>query len=110
MAVLAADARLLVAAKWHFDRGQIVGVDPAGACLQLVDHPVRPLNVPGENARGKAEVGVVRAGDDVVLIGEVEHAQHRAEDFLAGNAHVVLHVGKDGRLHEIAVREAGDRG
>src|SRR3954463_10836229 len=56
-AVLAADARLLVAADRHFSRGLTPTIDPADAGFQLVDHPVRGAEAFGYQASGKAVRG-----------------------------------------------------
>ena len=39
------------------------------------------------------------------LAVERDHREHRAEDLLAGDAHVVGHVGEQGRRDEVAVSE-----
>src|SRR5690606_37894522 len=63
VAVLAADAGLLVAAERHFDRRHVVVVDPAGAGLKPGHHPVRPGDVAGDHAGRQPEFGVVGARD-----------------------------------------------
>src|SRR3954469_24629755 len=82
-AVLAADARLLVAADRHFRRRFTPTVDPADAGFQLVDHPVRGAEALGHDARRKAVGGGVSAPDHLFLVVEGQQAHDRAEDFLA---------------------------
>src|SRR3546814_14466969 len=70
MAVLPPDAGLLVAAERHFDRGDVVVVDPAGAGLQPGDDPVGAGDVGREDAGGEAELGRVGAFDRLFLVAE----------------------------------------
>src|SRR5438128_1570396 len=69
--ILAAEAGELVAAEGQLDRRDIVLVDPAGAGLELSDDPVAAGQVGGEDAGGKTVLGVVRPGDDLVLVLEI---------------------------------------
>ena len=54
-------------------------------------------------ASAKTVASVVRAGNDLILILELKDAHDRAEDLLAGNGVVVLHVGEHSGLNEVAV-------
>ena len=105
-AVFAADSGLLIAAERHFHRCKVVVVDPAGARLQLTYHAMRARQVQREHARRKTLWRIVGAGDSLVLVAERQHAHDRTEDFLARDAHAVLHIGEDSRFDEEAVFEA----
>ena len=41
--------------------------------------------------------------DDLVDVLELQHAHHRAEDLFRGDPHVVVHVGEQRRLDEVAL-------
>jgi len=59
-------------------------------------------DVAGPNGGGQALVGVVGLEDGVVFVLEGCRLQHRPEDLLAGDGHVIAHIGEDRRLDEIA--------
>ena len=61
--------------------------------------------VPGEHAGGQAELGVVGAGDHLVLVVERQHGHHRPEDLLAHDRHVVGAAVEHRRRDEAAVGE-----
>src|SRR5829696_2114602 len=50
--------------------------------LEALADADRPLYVPGEDVGDEAVLGVVRAGDRVLLRFEAAHGRHRAEDLL----------------------------
>src|SRR3954468_13564257 len=79
-AVLAADARLLVAADRHLRRGLAPTVDPADASFELVDHPMRGAEAFGSQARREAVGRSVGAADHLFLVVEGQQAHDRAED------------------------------
>ena len=73
--------------------------DPASnACGQ----PQRPRHVAGVQVGAEAVVAVVDLGDDLVLVGEAQHRQHRSEDLVAGEVAAVVDVAEDGRRDEVA--------
>ena len=55
-----------------------------------------------EYAAAKTVFAVVRHSDDICFVFEGDDADNRPENFFLGNAHVVLHVSKDGRFNEAA--------
>ena len=59
-------------------------------------HVARP------NGRRQAEVRVVRTTNQFGVALELQRAEHRAEDFVAGDPHVVGHVGEQRRLDVVA--------
>jgi len=85
-----------------FRWGDVVVVDPADAGLQLRRHPVAFVQVGGENASGQAKARLVGAGDGFFFGVKGQHGEHRAKDFFAHDAHMVLAVGEDGGRHEVA--------
>src|SRR5665213_3585276 len=103
-AVFAAIARQLVAAERRrgVHRG-IVQMHAAGA------HP--RCHLTGMAEIGRLHIGreavhrLVRHPDRVGLVAIGQDRQHRAEDFLLRDTHVVAHAGEDGRAHEIAAIE-----
>ena len=101
VAHLAAPAGLFVAAKGQRGVENIVAIDPDGARLQRGGDAMRFGNVARPNAGGQAVVGLVGAGDQFVGIGERFGHDDRAENFLAHNAHVGLHIFDHGRLDKI---------
>ena len=84
-AVLGTDAGLARAAKRHFDRGDVVIVDPANARFELGRHTVALLQICGEHAGSQAKAGMVGAGNGLLFGIKDEHSQHRTEDFLLGD-------------------------
>src|SRR3984957_9178566 len=96
LAPLPAVAAALVAAE---RRSQVKGMvdrhpsraDPAGHRAGLVD-------VDSRHITRQAVVGVVGDLDGLVDVVVAEDAEHRAEDLLARNLHVVFDVGEDRRL------------
>src|SRR5690606_26629733 len=65
----------------------------------------RPVGAPH---RAREAVGRV-VGDRYGFVDRFvrEHRQHRPEDLLAGDGHVVGHVGEHGGLDEVAVTDVG---
>ena len=55
-----------------------------------------------QTAGGQAVERVVAALDDLVDVLEFQHRQHRAEDLVLGDRHVVVDVGEQRRLDEVA--------
>lgn len=61
----------------------------------------------GADTGGQAELGVVGHGQRLVIILDLHHVGHRAEDFLAADAHVRVAVDEQRRRQEVAVGAAG---
>ena len=62
-------------------------------------------DVGGVDRAAEAVGRVVGDAHRLVDVVERQDRQHRAEDLLAGDAHVVAHVGEDRRLQEVAARQ-----
>src|SRR5690349_19072665 len=75
------------------------GADAAGDVHALVD-------VVGPHRPGEAVLAVVGDPHGVGGVLERDDGEHRAEDLLPGDAHVVVRVGEDRRLHVPAAVEA----
>jgi hypothetical protein len=86
---LAAQARLLDAAKGHFGGGDQAGVDAHHAVLQRLADAEDAADVAAVEVAGQAELGVVGQLDGLGLGLEAEHRRHRAEGFL-GAQHVAV--------------------
>src|SRR6185436_3801115 len=56
---------------------------------------------------GQAVVAGVGDAHGVVDVVERDHGEHRPEDLLLGDAHLVVHVGEDGGLHVPALLHGG---
>src|ERR1700719_2769954 len=100
--VLAADARLLVAAE---RRGQVlhrVAVDPDLAGLQRARHAQRAIQVPRPDGGAETVDRIVTLKYCVLLVLEGNQRSDRPEDFLARDAHGVLHAGEYRRLDVVA--------
>src|SRR5262245_11794801 len=103
---LTAVAALLVAAERRGGVEHVVAVDPHGTGPDGARHPVRLAHVARPDAGREAVERVVALQDRVVLVLEGDDRDHRAEDLLARDAHVVAHPGEDRRLDEVALLEA----
>jgi hypothetical protein len=68
-------------------------------------HPHGALDVGGPHRGGEAVLGVVGQAHRLVLVGERHGDEHRSEDLLAGDRHVVAGVGEQRRGHEVAGRQ-----
>src|SRR5690606_9297171 len=102
---LAAEATLLVATERAEDAGAAVRVDGDHAGPQALRDAHGAADVPGPDRPGEAIVVRVRLADDVRLVLEGDNGEDRAEDLLAGDAHVVADAAEDRRLEEVAFRE-----
>ena len=95
---LAADARLLEPAERAAEL-EHEAVDGVGAGAHRVGRPRgAACGVGGPHRAGQAVVGVVGDADRVVDVVVGDHRQHRAEDLLLGDRHLVVDVDEDGRL------------
>ena len=104
-APLAAVSRLFVAAK---GRAVFVAhaVDGDGASAQAPGHALRGHWVGGVDVGGQTERCVVGQADGVCFVVKRQDAQHRAEDLLLRNRHVVAHIGKHRGLDVITALKA----
>ena len=81
----------------------VVAVDPDGSGLERARNLMRAANIVGPDRSGEAVGRVVALQDRVVLVLERNHRGDGSEDLLARDPHVVLHVGEDGRIDEVAL-------
>ncbi|MNH04336.1 hypothetical protein D3C79_636280 [compost metagenome] len=79
-----------------------MGVDVDRTGPQLRNQPVDPAQVIGVDRRRQAERRIVGQRQGLLLGVERSGHQDRAENLLAHDAHVVVAVGEDRRLHEEA--------
>src|SRR2546426_6395212 len=101
---VAADTGALVAAEG------CVGVERAAVHLhrpgaERARHPQRALGVARPHVAVEAVVGIVGERDRLGLVAKRDGADHRAEDLLARDDHVVAHAGEERRLDVVAARE-----
>ena len=61
------------------------------------------VDVARPDGGGQAVERAVAALDHLVDVLELQDAHHRPEDLVPGDRHLVLHVGEDGRLDEVAL-------
>src|SRR5205809_3393668 len=99
-AALAPQPRLLVAAEGRVGHDRVV-VYADGAGPQRLRHAERPFDVGGEDAGAEAIRRVVGDADRFVLVGERDGRQHRPEDLLAGDLHLVVDVGEQRGVDEV---------
>src|SRR5437667_10636656 len=83
----------------------MVAVDPPRPRADGARHPVRLAHVARPHPGGEAVGGVVALQHGVVLVLERDDGDHRAEDLLARDLHVVPDAGEDGGLDEVALPE-----
>ena len=104
-AVFAADAGLFEAAKRRqgFVRR---AVDHHTAAFQPLGYLTCVRHISALDIGLQAVGCVVGDGDRLVFVVVGDDAQHRAEDLFAGDAHVVVDAGEDGRLDEPSPVEA----
>src|SRR5271170_2877445 len=101
-AALAAEAGLLVTAKWHGSIDHAVAVDPHRPRLERLCDFVGPAGIVGPD-RGRESIGgVVALEDCVVLVFERNRSGDGTEDLLACDFHGVLDVGENRRFDVIA--------
>ena len=99
--VLAADAGGLVAAERGVGRVLVVAVGPHAAGLDRAAHPVGPVGVARPDAGAEAVERVVGDLERLGVVGERGHREHRAEDLLLEDPHLVVAL-EDGRLEVVA--------
>lgn len=81
----------------------VVGVDPDGTSLQGVGDLNGGVEVGGVDGGGETVCGVVADADGFFLGLELCDGADGTEDFFLHNGHVVLDVGEDGGLDEVAL-------
>src|SRR5256885_5934449 len=101
---VAADTGALVAAEG------CVGVERAAVHLhrpgaERARHPQRALGVARPHVAVEAVVRVVGERDRLGLVAKRDGADHRTEDLLARDHHVVAHAGEERRLDVVAARQ-----
>ena len=114
--VLAADAGLLVAAKRHLDRRQIVAVDPAGAGLRAArSRGARARNLAVKTPADRPNSVSLARAIGLFLVVEGKHAHHRTENLLPHDRHVVgdsrrrTSARRKSRLQSLAMTECRRR-
>src|SRR6266404_4592755 len=88
----ASKARLLVAAPGGFDVGWLHVIDPDDAGTQGLDDTKGFVNVAGPDGGGEAVGRVIGDANGVRFAFERNHRGNGAENFLAGDARVVIHI------------------
>jgi len=86
----------------------VVGVEPENPGANLLEHADAAVDVACPHRAGQTERRVVGEANRFVLGVEGQNRQHRTEDLFAGDSGIRTHVGEDGRLDEVAVRQPGD--
>src|SRR5262245_6607104 len=82
-----------------------VAIYPDRACLDALRDPVRSRYVPGPDAAREAVRRIVREPQRILHVVERNDRDHRTEDLLARDRHVIAHVRENGRLDEVALRQ-----
>lgn len=100
---LAANTRLLVAAKGNLGVEEVVVVDPDGTSVELVADADGSVEILGVDGRGQAVGRVVAHAEDILLVLELGNGSDGSEDLLAHNLHVVADVTEDGGLDEVTL-------
>ena len=83
---------------------EVEHVHPQRPRLQLIRDPHRALIILRMDPRRQPIRRIVRLPDNLLLIGELMHGDHRAENLLLHNPHARLDVREDGRLDPIPIR------
>src|SRR5580692_3169413 len=104
-AFLAADAGLLEAAERRAEEMFRHLVDPDKTRLHRGGGAVRGGEVVGPDRSGETVFDGVDLFEHFGFVAPFEHREHGAENLLAGDAHIRLHIGEHGRLDEEALRQ-----
>src|SRR3954451_24292436 len=80
-------------------------IDPHAAGLQAARGLDRALDVVGPHRAGETVLERIGKLDDGVLVTPGEHRNHRAENLLACDLHLRMHVAEHGRLDPPAALE-----
>src|SRR5579864_7035243 len=102
MALLAAIARHLVAAERRVGVISVPGVKPDRTSLNPICESKSPPKIARLNAGGQTVRSVVGDANCFLFATEPDNRNHRPEDFLARNLHIVGRVGEDRGLDEQA--------
>src|ERR1700739_3989203 len=102
-AEFAADARLLVAAKWRGRVEHVITIYPNRAGAYAIGDGMSLGDVLGPDRCGKAIKRLIGALNDPVEILEFQDGHDRTEDFFLRDLHVVFNIGEDGGLDEVAL-------
>src|SRR3984957_8819989 len=95
---VAAEARLLEAAKRHRDVLGVVAIDVHHAGAQRARSAMRSGEVARPDRRGQTITGVVGDSKRLLQIAEAQGGQHRPEDLFARDAHLWFNAIEYGRL------------
>src|SRR5262249_29403050 len=101
-------AGALQAAEWRVH--QVAGrgaVDLDRARLDLLRKAVHRARVARRDRRGQAVLRVVRLRDHIFVAGRFDDREHRPEDLLARDAHLLRDVGEDRGRDVVAMVVAG---
>ena len=108
---LPADPGLLVAPERPLGVDQVVVVDPHRSGAHPGGNGLGTLQIPRLHTAGQSVDRVVGDGDGLVVGGERDHAQHRAENLLLGDAGRVGHAGEDGGpVEAVGIEPVGEIG
>src|SRR5690349_1772039 len=108
--LLASHARLFVSAERYADVVRAGAVDPDVAGLDATGETMCAVEIVSPDGARESVLERVHATQQVSLVAPTQHADHRSEDLLARDAHLVVNVGEHRRLDEIAGCEAWIRG
>ena len=113
----AADAAHLEAAKRRCRIEDIVAVHPDRSGPDMLGEVMGLAHITRPDGGGQAIERLVRPLNDFIRLFERQHAEHRPEDFVRGDGHVVRHVVENGGLNvealasgSLAPRHAGRPG
>ena len=103
LAEFAANARLLVASKWHLMVQHIVLVDPDCTRAESVRDTNGGAEVGCMDSSGQAVGGGVAQTDSIGLVFEFGDRAHRSEDLFLHDLHLLADVGEDRWLDEVTL-------
>ena len=95
----------LVTTERHCRVHRLIAIDPYRSRADRLGELVRLADVARPHPAAEAEVGCVGALHQFVRVLERDRGDHRSEDFLLRDAHLVADIGEDGRRHEVALAE-----
>src|SRR6266550_8944258 len=104
-AELASDAAALVTPEGRLLMNTPAAIDAENAGANAAGDPQRPADVAGPDRTRQAIGRVIDQPQDLILLGERDDGQHRAEDLLLGDAHSIVGAIEDGRLEEATTRQ-----
>ncbi|MNH18620.1 hypothetical protein D3C79_783300 [compost metagenome] len=101
-AALTASARAFYTTKRLTQVAHVLTVDEHHASFNAAGQAMCLADVLGPDVGGQAVFGVIGQAQRFGFVLELDQAHHRAKDFFLGDAHLVVDVGKYGRLDELA--------